>query len=248
MPNKHKTNNCIMCNGLVRDRKIIYNTGWVHCCIECHRVLISPTEYNFIEDADKARRCRKCKDYHPQTLRHFTFNPRTKKWATSCRRPGLSKLPKPTTDKSTNIEHQPSVEELLTKRDLKPKKRKRGHRVTLDYHSPLVNSLSQSETEWLKRAYSRIAKRNERKFKDYKLVTFKVLVEIYLRHNNKCYYTDLEMNHKHPDPLGMSVDRIDSSIGYTEDNIVFCCWFVNVAKNSWSIEQMRKLWKYLPCD
>lgn len=62
----------------------------------------------------------------------------------------------------------------------------------------------------------------------------------------KCYYTGVKMlvpsyengktfNMGHPDSL--SIDRIDSSKGYTKDNIVFCACAINYAKNKWSEQE-----------
>jgi len=39
----------------------------------------------------------------------------------------------------------------------------------------------------------------------------------------------------------LSIDRIDSSQGYTPDNVVFVSWKVNRLKNDATIEEMRKM-------
>lgn len=39
----------------------------------------------------------------------------------------------------------------------------------------------------------------------------------------------------------LSIDRIDSSRGYTLDNVVFVSWKVNRVKNDSSVEELRKM-------
>lgn len=45
-------------------------------------------------------------------------------------------------------------------------------------------------------------------------------------------------NDKPRNPFLMSLDRIDSSKGYTPSNIVLCCWGINSLKNSNTPEEM----------
>ena len=39
----------------------------------------------------------------------------------------------------------------------------------------------------------------------------------------------------------LSIDRIDSNLGYTPDNVVFVSWKVNRLKNDATLEEMRKM-------
>lgn len=41
-------------------------------------------------------------------------------------------------------------------------------------------------------------------------------------------------------PLTMSIDRIDSSKPYTEDNIRFVCWWLNCAMGSHGLETLKE--------
>jgi hypothetical protein len=78
------------------------------------------------------------------------------------------------------------------------------------------------------------------------VVTTRELIDLYKSSGGKCHYTGLEYSLIEHGPLLMTVDRIDSSVGYTKENTVLCCWFVNCAKNIWPLEQMKALWAYLP--
>ena len=51
------------------------------------------------------------------------------------------------------------------------------------------------------------------------------------RQNNKCYYTGIEFNNDNSGVTSISIDRIDSSGGYTIDNIRLVCTLVNKMKS-----------------
>lgn len=56
------------------------------------------------------------------------------------------------------------------------------------------------------------------------------------KQNGKCFYTGLTMliAWKTANPYQVSLDRVDSSLGYTVDNIVLCCQAINFAKSDYS--------------
>jgi len=65
------------------------------------------------------------------------------------------------------------------------------------------------------------------------------LIHLWNKQNERCYYTNVKMNlgeHKQKKDLynlnfkNVSVDRIDSRLGYTKSNVVLCCWGVNNMK------------------
>ena len=97
---------------------------------------------------------------------------------------------------------------------------------------------------------ARIARRHKNKHFQEPCISTLELIELHNQQSGKCYYTELEydLHAKQTDPLRMSVDRINNSMGYTKDNTVLCCWFVNCAKNIWPLDQMKELWKSLPMD
>jgi hypothetical protein len=41
------------------------------------------------------------------------------------------------------------------------------------------------------------------------------------------------------------IDRVDSSVGYTENNCVSCCWSCNARKSNFSAENMKKSLEFL---
>lgn len=92
----------------------------------------------------------------------------------------------------------------------------------------------------------RLLMRHKRKQFNGDVITTSELLKLHEVQAGKCHYTGLEYSLNENGPLYMSVDRVDSSVGYTKDNVVLCCWFVNCAKNEWPLEQMKELWSYLP--
>lgn len=51
----------------------------------------------------------------------------------------------------------------------------------------------------------------------------------------------LRMERGHRTDNSLSIDRIDSSRGYTTDNVVFVSWKVNRLKNNATLNEMRKM-------
>ena len=64
------------------------------------------------------------------------------------------------------------------------------------------------------------------------------------RQNWLCYYTGRQMTTQCGSgrlPTNMSLDRVDSSRGYTQDNVVLCCTDINIAKQQYPIEHLLEL-------
>lgn len=78
-------------------------------------------------------------------------------------------------------------------------------------------------------------------------LSFEDLQEIWNKQQGKCYYTQIDMNFTYSLslPKQMSVDRKDSSIGYTKDNCVLCCQFINYAKHDYKMEDFLSFLKEL---
>ena len=57
---------------------------------------------------------------------------------------------------------------------------------------------------------------------------------LYSRQRGKCAYSDLNLSFRKMDKYKLSIDRIDSELGYTPDNIQLVCWIINQAKGNMS--------------
>jgi hypothetical protein len=69
-------------------------------------------------------------------------------------------------------------------------------------------------------------------------ITEQDLQNLWDKQKGKCYYTKLDMNFTfHLSlPKQMSLDRVDPCKGYSLDNIVLCCQFINYAKHDYKLE------------
>jgi hypothetical protein len=75
-------------------------------------------------------------------------------------------------------------------------------------------------------------------------VTQEFLLELLQASNYKCSVTGLTMNlETHPrkkaNPFKASLDRVDSSKGYTEENVQWVCWSVNQMKSDKTKEEFE---------
>ena len=52
-----------------------------------------------------------------------------------------------------------------------------------------------------------------------------------------CHYTGVPLTCNHNSQYTVSLDRLDSSKEYTKDNVVFCCAFINLMKNTLPYDQ-----------
>lgn len=86
---------------------------------------------------------------------------------------------------------------------------------------------------------------NARDRAKYKSLEFDLTIEylhyLWEKQNGKCYYSGLQMTYERNDIHAVSIDRINSSLGYTKDNVVLACSTINVMKNSHSIDEFINL-------
>lgn len=67
-------------------------------------------------------------------------------------------------------------------------------------------------------------------------ITLDFLWEKYMIQGGKCYYTGLPLEINSKNPYTISIDRLDSSLSYSQDNVVLTCLNVNLFKNVMSVE------------
>lgn len=61
--------------------------------------------------------------------------------------------------------------------------------------------------------------------------------------NGKCFYTGRPLSSISNDPNKMSIDRRNSTLGYSKENIVICCSHVNIMKRTYSEQEFVELCK-----
>lgn len=63
------------------------------------------------------------------------------------------------------------------------------------------------------------------------------------RLNCCCEITGIPFSYTARSPTGLSIDRIDPTLGYTKDNVRFVCWWINAAMGNWGLEKLQDLIK-----
>jgi len=76
-------------------------------------------------------------------------------------------------------------------------------------------------------------------------VLIKYLNSLYQKQDGKCALTGLPMTVKQNTPFVASVDRINSSLGYTYGNIWLTCWWANQMKTNYSLDEFKEKIKIL---
>lgn len=72
-------------------------------------------------------------------------------------------------------------------------------------------------------------------------ITLVELHQLWDSQNGQCAITQMPMTFKRNDPYAISIDRIDSTIGYTRTNVQLVCQWVNFAKNKLSNDQIKSI-------
>jgi hypothetical protein len=64
-------------------------------------------------------------------------------------------------------------------------------------------------------------------------LTVDYLLKLWKKQNGQCFYSGVQMLYTGGGALeSVSIDRVDSGKGYTADNVVLCCTYVNRMKNA----------------
>ena len=69
-------------------------------------------------------------------------------------------------------------------------------------------------------------------------ITEQDILDIFDSQEGKCFWSGIQMlpSKIHRYPFKPSPDRLDNSLGYTKDNVVLCCVFMNVGRNSCDLD------------
>lgn len=74
-------------------------------------------------------------------------------------------------------------------------------------------------------------------------LTKEYLIDLYKHQKGNCFYTDEHMTlmtGQGRKPTGISIDRIDPILGYSNDNVVLCTSRFNTIKSNMSLEEIEK--------
>lgn len=87
------------------------------------------------------------------------------------------------------------------------------------------------------------SKERAKKIKKEFSLTEEDFLELYVKQNGRCYYTNESLGLLRGSEDALSIDRIDSSKGYSKENCVLCLYRINLMKNDMQMEHFVKLCK-----
>lgn len=70
-------------------------------------------------------------------------------------------------------------------------------------------------------------------------ISFEFVNNLWLRQNGRCYYSNIPMNYN-KNEWKVSMERLDTSKGYIEDNVVLCCLEFN-SHNQWTAQKIQEM-------
>lgn len=123
------------------------------------------------------------------------------------------------------------------------------HRYT-DLQEHIVEVNWNEDTKWRKLAHGITRSANGRcevyeEWIDNRPLVIDFLKQLHRDQEGKCAISKIPMSFDRNNENSVSVDRINSSIGYQPDNIHLTCWWVNRMKFDWHLEDFRSKVKLL---
>jgi len=72
-------------------------------------------------------------------------------------------------------------------------------------------------------------------------INYSFIQKLWETQKGLCYYTKVSMKltARQKNPYQVSIDRIDSNLGYTKENTVLCCQAINYMKNDYSLKDFN---------
>jgi hypothetical protein len=100
--------------------------------------------------------------------------------------------------------------------------------------------LKYSKIDNLEKIYKSYKKNAKSRNLDFS-ISLEDLNELMTNQMGVCYYSGIPMTFSVKDPNKLSIDRIDSNLGYFKENIVLCCSAINLMKRHWSSDYFFQL-------
>lgn len=83
---------------------------------------------------------------------------------------------------------------------------------------------------------------NKKALKYTKSITAQYLIDLWSKQNGKCAVSGKQMAHKSGSLYTVSVDRIDSNVGYIEGNVQLVCQAINLGKGAHTNAEIIAFW------
>jgi hypothetical protein len=110
--------------------------------------------------------------------------------------------------------------------------RKENHKET---YQDKIKKKHSSYKNYISCLLNHCSKRNKNGYN----LDIQYLLDLYENQKGLCNISGIKMTHEHgKKETNISIDRIDSSIGYVKGNVQLVCYIVNLMKNTFSIEKL----------
>jgi thiol-disulfide isomerase/thioredoxin len=107
------------------------------------------------------------------------------------------------------------------------------------YYSSILTKRSKSYRSFLSYLMSKAKRRTDKEFN----LTLNFLDELYQKQEGKCALTGRQLSHIPGDKNTISIDRIDSRKGYTQDNVQLLAKEVNILKWNLTTDELLQFCK-----
>ena len=234
---KSPTRKCIKCKlrkTLFEFReKIKSYKGRDYICQECF-------DKNYIKPIITERTCYKCKFVKPlDKFRNRSSNPLGKDYL--CKECQKQIKRNRTQKKIKNIETVPNQRTCYSCKEIKNLTdfvKRTQNKFGYSYECKCCKNIKKRKPTnklkqplWVSRLKHTLTKRS----KKYKVenITSEFLNSLYEKQDGKCYYTGIKMSIINPKKnlFQISLDRLDSNLGYAQNNVVLCCYGINLCKS-----------------
>lgn len=131
------------------------------------------------------------------------------------------------------------------------RKYREEHRASIreKYHRNKIEKTQSTPEEFLKKILGRIKTKVKTchaaakpKYQESDL-TLEHLMELWNKQDGKCALTGKAMSHKFHSLYAVSVDRIDSTLGYMIGNVQLVCQSINYAKSNFTNQEFLYFWE-----
>lgn len=127
--------------------------------------------------------------------------------------------------------------------------KKRYREMSMDVKTDMVSKNKKAQKTWHKKnviRYRYLSAKHRAKKKGLEFtITVEFLNDLLIRQNGKCPYLGTELTHQYEGDKynTISIDRIDSNGGYTEDNVQLISSMVNRIKSVYNTDEFLELIK-----
>lgn len=126
---------------------------------------------------------------------------------------------------------------------------KNREQIRAKYHATRRDKTQSGVEPFLKSKLQRLRSRSKRniakgKYEEENNLTIEHLMDLWNQQQGRCALTSKKMTHCFNSLFAVSIDRIDSAVGYITGNVQLVCESINYAKSNFTNEQFVYFWTH----